>query len=509
VHTIEYPLILSLDIGTSSARALLFDAQGRALLGLEARRAYEIPVRADGAVETDADELLGHVWACIDEVMTQARHLTDQIAGVAVCTFVGNVLGLDAFGHPATPLITYADTRAAHEAAELRRRLDEEIFHQRTGCHFHSSYLPARFLWLQKAQPALLNDAKRWITLGEYLALQLFGETAVSYSVASWSGLLNQQLDWDTELLEVLPLSREQLSPLVDVDQPWRGLRSEFAARWPALRAVPWFPAIGDGAAANVGSGCTGPSRVAISVGTTSAVRVVMTDPVPSVPPGLWRYRVDRKRSLLGGALSEGGSVVAWLKRLLNFENLADVESVLSAAPADGHRLTFLPLITGERSPGWAAEARGVIAGLSSATTPLDILQAGIEGVNYRLALVFDLLAPSLPAAVEVVGSGGALQSSGVWPAILSHVLGRPVRVTAVDQPSARGAALLALEALDILDDPGQLPAELGPLYFPDPEKHAIYREAIERQRALYEDGRRRTDEGRRTKDERRRTNSE
>jgi len=481
------------------------------MVGLEARRAYEIPVRADGAVETDADELLGHVWACLDEVMTQARHLTDQIAGVAVCTFVGNLLGVDAFGRSVTPLITYADTRATNEAAELRRRLDEESIHQRTGCHFHSSYLPARCLWLQKTQPTLISQAKRWITLGEYLALQLFGETAVSYSVASWSGLLNQQqLEWDAELLGVLPLKREQLSPLVDVDQPWRGLRSDFAARWPALRDVPWFPAVGDGAAANVGSGCTGPDRVAISIGTTSAIRVALTDPVPAVPHGLWRYRVDRRRSLLGGALSEGGSVVAWLKRLLNFENLPDVESVLSTAPADGHRLTFLPLITGERSPGWAAEARGVIAGLSLATTPLDILQAGIEGVNYRLALVFDLLAPSLPAAVEVVGSGGALQSSSVWPAMLSHALGRPVRITAVEQPSARGAALLALEALGIIQDAGQLPAELGPLHLPDPEKHTIYRKAIERQKLLYEDERRRTkDEGRRSKDQGPRTKSQ
>lgn len=481
-------LVLALDIGTSSARAVVFDEQGRALDGLEARRAYEIPVQADGAVETDADELLGHVWACIDEVLAQARHLESDIAGVGVCTFVGNLLGVDASGRPVTPLITYADTRAANEAAELRRRLDEEATHQRTGCHFHSSYLPARFLWLQKVQPAVINNAKRWITLGEYLALKLFGKTAVSYSVAAWSGLLNHpQLDWDAELLGVLPLKPEQLSPLVDVDQPWRGLCSEFAERWPVLRDVPWFPAVGDGAAANLGSGCTGPDRVAISIGTTSAVRVVMTNSVPAVPHGLWRYRVDRRRALLGGALSEGGSVVAWLKRLLNFENLPDLESALAAAPADGHQLTFLPLITGERSPGWAAEARGVIAGLSSATAPLDILQAGIEGVSYRLALVFDLLAPALPTEVEIVGSGGALQSSSVWPAILSHVLGRPVRITAVEEPSARGVALLALEALGIIDDAKQLPAEVGPIYFPDPEKHAIYRKALERQKELYD----------------------
>jgi gluconokinase len=69
---------------------------------------------------------------------------------------------------------------------------------------------------------------------------------------------------------------------------------------------------------------------------------------------------------------------------------------------------------------------------------------------------------------------------------MLSHALGRSVRITAVEQPSARGAALLALEALGIIEDAGQLPAELGSTYLPDPEKHAIYRKAIERQRALY-----------------------
>lgn len=482
------PFIISLDIGTSSARAVVFDEQGRAVADLEARRAYEIPVRTDGAVETDADELLGHVWACIDEVLAKAQSFADEIAGVAACTFVGNLLGVDASGQPATPLITYADTRAANEATELRRRLDEETIHQRTGCHFHSSYLPARFLWLQKTQPEILKKVKHWLTFGEYLALKLFGHAAVSYSVASWSGLLDQsRLEWDAELLSVLPLRPDQLSPLVDVDQPWCELRAEFAARWPALRDVPWFPAIGDGAAANLGSGCAGPDRVAISIGTTSAVRVVMTNPIPAIPRGLWRYSVDRRRSLLGGALSEGGSVVAWLQRLLNLDNLSDLESELSTTPAGGHQLTFLPLITGERSPGWASEARGVIAGLSLATTPLDILQAGIEGVSYRLALVFELLAPSLGTEVEVVGSGGALQSSAVWPAILSHVLGRPVRITRVEEPSARGVALLALEALSLIADAKQLPAETGPAYLPDPEKHAIYRRAIEQQRDLYE----------------------
>ena len=88
------------------------------------------------------------------------------------CTFVSNVLGIDAAGKAVTPLVLYGDTRAAPQAAALRARLDEEYFHQRTGTRFHSSYLPARFLWWQQEKPEEFARVRRWISIGEYLLLQ-------------------------------------------------------------------------------------------------------------------------------------------------------------------------------------------------------------------------------------------------------------------------------------------------------------------------------------------------
>jgi len=480
--------VLALDLGTSSVRAALFDRLGRFVEGLEVQLAHRFRTTAEGASEANADALLELVWQCIDGVLGQAGGLTPHIAGVAACTFVSNILGVDGAGQAVTPLTTYADTRAASEVAGLRAEFDEAAVHDRTGCHFHPSYLPARFRWLARTQPDLFRQVARWVSIGEYLELKLFGEAAVSYSVASWTGLLDRhRLTWDEPLLAALPVSREQLSPLTDVGVPRRGLRPEFARRWLALRDVPWFPAVGDGAAANVGSGCVSPQRVALTVGTSSAMRVVTDRPVPHVPPGLWCYRVDRRRSLPGGALSEGGNVFAWMRETLRLGDVSEIEQALAGMEPDAHGLTVLPFLAGERSPGWAGHARATIHGLSLATTSLEILRAGLEAVAYRIALVFELLRPLLPADVQIVASGGALLSSPAWLQIMTDVLGRPVAVSQVEEASARGAALLALEALGALENLAEAPAFIGMVHEPDPERHARYREAVERQKELYE----------------------
>ena len=485
------PLVLALDLGTSSARAMIYDARGRFITGLESRQPSPIEVSHDGAFETDPDALLEKVWRCIDEALAKAGPLADSIGGVSCCTFVSNVLGVDASGRAVTPLVLYGDTRAADQAFDLATRLDEEYFHQRTGTRFHASYLPARFLWWKQERPLEFALVQRWMSIGEYMLLDLFGETAVSYSVASWTGLQHRiRLDWDEEILSLLPVGRDQLSPLVDADQAFRGLRGAFAARWPALANAQWFPAIGDGAANNVGSGCFNASRVALSMGTSSAVRTVIAQPDVLLPSGLWCYRVDRKRSLLGGAMTEGGSVFSWFRKLLNLEaygSLGELDAAIMQMPAAASGLTFLPLISGERSPGWVSEARGILMGLSIANTPLELLRAGMEGVACRIALVYDLLSSVLDEGVEIIASGGAIQSSPAWQQIFADALNRPVRLSQVPETSTRGSVLLALEALGVVDDLASLPDSSILAAEPDPIRHAKYREVIAQQMQMYD----------------------
>jgi gluconokinase len=159
----------------------------------------------------------------------------------------------------------------------------------------------------------------------------------------------------------------------------------------------------------------------------------------------------------------------------------------VAAMKPDEHGLTILPFLSGERSPGWQGHARATIHGLSLATTPLEILRAGMEAVAYRVAIVFEKIAGLLPADPRVIASGGALYHSASWTQIMSDVLGRPMALSGVREASARGVALLAFEALGLVDHLENIPECIEKRYQPDLSRHALYRKAIERQQDLYE----------------------
>ncbi|MBN2502550.1 MAG: gluconokinase [Anaerolineales bacterium] len=483
------PLILSLDIGTSSTRALLFDRLGRAVDGALARRPVELITNAGGKAEIDPNELLEATWHCIDKILAENQAVSKQIAAVVSCSFVSNLMGIDSDGNPTTPLMIYADTRPAAESQILQNELDLSATYARVGCLFyHPSYQPARFLWLDRLHPNILARTERWISFGEYMTLKLFGTNAVSFSTASWTGLLNRhQLTWDEELLSALPITAENLSPLVDIDDPWRGLISDYAQRWPVLANLPWFPTIGDGATANIGSGCDSPDEIAITMGTSSAIRAVIPGTTKNIPQGLWCYRVDSHHSLLGGAMSEGGNISGWMKKNLKLKSKAELDARIAQLEPDAHGLTFLPLLSGERSPGWVGDARGALTGISLSTTALEIYRAGLEGVACRLGLIFDLLKPAVSPQPQVIASGGALLHSPTLLQIVADVLGNPVTTSQVLEASARGAALLGLKALGEVEDLRSFPKFTGQTYQPDLQNHAIYAEAKARQQALYQ----------------------
>ncbi len=473
---------------------MLFDENARAVPGSETQIKYEMRTTSDGGVEADADELLGYAERAIGEVLARAGDRAAHIAAVASDSLVSNVLGVDADGRAVTPVYTYADARCTREVTELRARFDEEATHQRVGTLFHTSYLPARFLWLARERTDVFRRARYWMSLGEYFLFRWTGQRACSYSVASWTGLLNRQtLDWDTELLAQLPITHDQLSPLIDHDASVGTLRAEYAARWLALKDAKWFPTIGDGATANIGSGCIDPARIALTIGTSSAMRVVSPSPaergrggVGVIPRGLWSYRVTRDHELVGGALSEGGNLHAWMLHKMRLDHAPDLDRALEEMAQDAHGLTVLPFLAGERAPNWNAEARAAITGIGLNTRPIEILRAGLEAIAYRLGLIFELLRGVAPDAHEVIASGGALMKSPTWIQIIADTLGVPVIASAEAEATSRGTALLALKALGVIESLDELPAQLGATYQPDAARHAVYARAVDRQKKMY-----------------------
>ncbi len=483
----ESPLVLAIDIGSSSTKVRLYDRLGRGVEGVAAQETSEIRTTAEGAAEDDPDATLERAARCVDAVLSQAGPLAEKIGAVAMDTLVSNLMAVNSAGRPITPLITYADTRSTADAEALRGRLDEEEVQDRTGCLLRTSYWPALLAWFRRTQPQVWREAARWITLGEYMELRLFGHCRVSYSAASWSGLLDRRrLVWDEPLLEVLGVEASQLSALVDIDAPLSGLAGEYATRWPALSNVPWFPAVGDGAAANVGSGCTNHSRIALTLGTSGAMRTIEAE-VAQVPRGLWCYRVDRQRALLGGATSEGGNVYGWLRHTLQLGAPAEVEAAITGMPPDSHGLTILPFLAGERSPDWAGNVQATIHGVTLATTPIEIVRASLEAVAYRFAVIEQRICGQADCGHRLIASGGALLQSPAWMQIFADVLGRTVVASAEPEATSRGAALLALRALGAISSIEEIAAADGEAYEPDAARHQVYEAAIARQRDLYD----------------------
>jgi gluconokinase len=479
------PLVIAVDVGSSSARAALFDARGEPLPGRFHQVPYEPRVTPDGGVEHDPAVLLDAVATCLDAVHASAE--SARVAGVGVTTFWHGLLGFDAGGHPVTPISMWADTRSARDADLLRGALDEAALHARTGCHLHASYWPARLRWLARERPDVVTRVARWGSFGEHLETELFGEAATSIAMASGTGLFDQATcGWDDEALAIAGITRAQLFPLVDRHEPRRGLRGPWARRWPRLRGVPWFPAVGDGVASNVGSDCTDRARIALNVGTSAALRIVTPEPGAPVR-GLWRYRVDRDVSIVGGATSEGGNVYAWCRELLKLPGDDAVERALADSLPDSHGLTVLPFLAGERAPGWRGDRRAVIAGLTLDDTPVQILQAALEAVALRLALVYELLAPTADRDHAIVASGGGLARSPAWRRMIADALGHPLHWSPDSEATTRGVALLALQSLGSLETLERARRPLGEVIAPDPARHARYRAALARQRALDE----------------------
>ncbi|MBI3915207.1 MAG: gluconokinase [Chloroflexi bacterium] len=502
------PFVLTLDIGSSSIRAMLFDARARALPGASAQIPHEFRATPDGGVEADADALFNICSRAMDGTLAD---FANPVAAVASACFAMSVLGVDERGNAVTPVYTYADARGARESAELRARFDERVTHQRVGTLFHTSYLPARLLWLARERAAEFSRVRYWMSFGEYLYFKLLGARAVSHSIASWTGLLNRaMLEWDEELMTGLAISLDQLSPITEYGSrnTYCVLRKKYTERWHTLKDAAWFLTIGDGAAANVGSGCSDASRIAVTIGTSSAMRVAREQgsrgargnftpapPLPrtsafqeqiKIPDGLWSYRIDRDIELIGGALNEGGNLIAWLARLFQIEDLHALEKEIAAMQPDAHGLTMLPFLTGERAPNWNADARAAIIGLAHSTHPVEIIRAGMEAVAYRLGIVYDLLRGVAPDAPEIIASGGALQNSPAWAQIVADVLGAPVIASAEPAATSRGAAVLALKALGVIQSFAELPAAQGARFEPEAERHRVYARARKRQGELY-----------------------
>ncbi|WP_181954238.1 gluconokinase [Kocuria coralli] len=477
------PLILALDVGSTASRGSLHDAQGVPIRGYRHKVPHSFTSAGDGTSIIDADQVVEELASIIDAVIGTRKELVGRVKGVAIDTFASSLVGVDANHRATSPCYTYADSRSTPQLAQLREEVDERELQQLTGARLHTSYLAPRFRWLRENEPEQMAATKRWLSLGEYFHFRLLGKARAGTAVAAWTGLLDRRTgDWSDRMLELARIDRSQLSLIARPTQPILEVPSGVLQRWPALRDAHWFAPIADGLAQNVGAGGRDESTIVTSMSTSGAMRVLVHRTPEEIPYGLWCYRIDDKRSLLGGAINDVGRAVDWAARTFALPEGVDSTDIADR-PYRKDLPVFLPYLTGERSTGWVGGAKAMALGITESTGPEDLARAVMEGIVLSLGRVAEQLKEAAGDVDRLVATGGVSQNVPGVQQLLADHLGRETIQATFKRSTLRGTAVMAAEVLAPEISAAEAPRDHT---FKPREKH---REHWDRLSERFEDG--------------------
>ncbi|MGY5766021.1 gluconokinase [Brachybacterium sp. DNPG3] len=443
----QAPFVIGLDIGSGGTRAAVYDASGREVGQRHHKVAHTFTSEADGTSTIDADQIVDELRTAIGAVLDE--RLAGPVLGIGFDTFASSLVAVDASGNAITPCITYADTRCRTQVAALRESLDVDALHERTGARLHSSYTAPRLAWLREAHPDVFARTERFMALGEYAAFKLLGTPALGTASAAWSGMIDRRTgEYVPELLEAVGVAESAMGRPLDPSQGVPVGGTPLAAEFPQLSDAVWVPVIGDGLSANLGIGALGGATWGISTATSGAIRQLIPTHDGTLPSGLWAYRVDAARTLVGSAMSDCGRVLDWARFQLAIPediSLTDTASLFSAPPSEGTPIV-IPFLSGERGTKWRDGARAMFANVSASTTAEDMLRGAMEGVALSYLRIADQMREMSGEPERIVLSGGMTEAIPGWLHLLADALGAPIDHVAVSRSTMRGSAVLALE---------------------------------------------------------------
>ncbi len=482
--------LLGVDIGTTSTKAVLFNRQGK----IHSQHAVEYPLETPvpGAAEQDTEIILEAVILSIREAVKQSDIDQDDLLLVSFSAAMHSVIAVDKDCNPLTKSITWADQRSEPYAKKLKRDGSGHEIYLRTGTPIHPMSPLAKIIWLKNEHPDIFEKAAKFISIKEYVFYKLFNEYVVDHSIASATGMLNlEKLDWDQGALEAAGITSDQLSKLVPTTHQIKGLPEETAADLGISKDVPFIVGANDGVLSNLGVNAIQPGVVALTIGTSGAIRTVTDKPVTDPKGRIFCYALTENHWVIGGPVNNGGMVMRWLRDEICHEEVEEAKR-LNVDPYDlmtekmdqvqpgAEGLIFHPYLAGERAPLWNANARGSFFGLGMHHKKEHMMRAVLEGINMNIYTV-------LLALEEVIGIPQKIQATGgfgkspVWRQMLSDVFNQEVQIPESVESSCLGAVVLGLYALGEIDDLNVVEDMVGTTesHTPDPEKVKVYVELI------------------------------
>jgi len=446
VATTVTDTLVSVDVGTSGARATAYDSDGAMLL--EVRRPYPTRTPRDGWAEQDAAQWRSSSLSALGALIAQlgGGHAILAIGLTGQCP---SVVPIDGRGTPLRPALIYRDNRAVAEAAALCAAFGAEALHTLTGHVPAAFHVAAKILWIRANEPEVFAAARLFVQPTELIALTLTGEAVTDWSMAAASAMLNlRERRWAPELLGAVGLEASQLP---DPRPSWSvigELRPSLVARFGLTRAIPIVAGAGDSIACAFGAGVTSPGPVSEMAGSSTCLNTVVAEPTTDLAITHYPSAVDSDGYVTEVGINTAGEAVDWLASLTyggrsgrlgtaDFERL-DREAAEVAPGADG--LLFVAVLgDGERDD---PTLRGAALGLSVRHDRRTLARAALEGVAFAIRAHVEGLGRASTPATEMRVSGRPA-SLRTWNQIKADVLGIPILRVPGDATTA-GVAMLA-----------------------------------------------------------------
>ncbi|AEH54132.1 gluconate kinase [Heyndrickxia coagulans 2-6] len=304
---------LGVDIGTTSTKSVLFGEKGKVISMHHA--GYPLYSPSPQVAEQHPDEIFRAVIDSMKTAIAKSGVDPSEIKLVSFSSAMHSLIAVDKGGKPLTNCITWADARAAKWAKKIKDEWHGQDIYRRTGTPIHPMSPLSKMTWLRHDVPELFKKTFKFIGIKEYIFYRFFGQYIVDYSLASATGLFNLHgLDWDKEALDVAGITAEQLSKPVPTTFYLTGLAPEYAAETGIPQDTPFVAGASDGVLSNLGVNAIDPGVVAITIGTSGAIRTVTDKPVTDPKGRIFCYALTENHWVVGGPVNNGGMTFRWVR---------------------------------------------------------------------------------------------------------------------------------------------------------------------------------------------------
>ncbi len=385
--------VIAVDIGTSGCRADLLNCRGEVLTSAAQTYTYQCTPE-NGFAEQDPEQVLE---AFIAVVQNAASGYSGRISFIVIDSVMHSLVLVDNAGIPLTPLSIWADTRATIQCSTSSTVHHQHAWHRKTGCPLSPSYPLSRLQWYRDNQQSIFSRLHKAVSIKSYILFRIFGLWIEDHSVASATGLFNlHERRWDDEIVQHLQISTEHLPAPVPVEYRIPAAYSSFGRNANLPEEATWVIGGGDGPMAHLGTAGYNNDHASLTIGTSSAVRVLSSREHAGKNVDAWTYLLDNCHAVSGIASNNGGNVLEYYVRSLLKMN--DDWTVLDAGLTEcrpDRKLFCFPYLFKERTATAPLGLSGFL-GVKPSHSQIDLLRATVEGIIFHVLLMFEKLTCNL-----------------------------------------------------------------------------------------------------------------